>query len=316
MSPVKRLLLTLALTAMWSPSFLFIKLALQDFPPVTIVALRVSLAALIFCGILAWYRRMFPIDGGFWTRMTLMALFSSIIPFALFCYAEQSIDSALAAILNGSTPMFTAILAHLFVRSDRIDLHKATGIGLGCGGLLILFAPKIAEGLNGSLMGMIAGAIAAFSYAVSHVFGKIYTVGHKPYLAPTAQFLISSCIMWPLAFMYDDVIHLPMPSLSAMVGIAGLALLGTVSAFIIYYKLLDHCGPTAISMVACFFPVVGMLLGFIFLGESFTVWGMMGAACIFVGMMIVNEVIVLDFLKSKISLVPAEVSKESTMSST
>jgi drug/metabolite transporter (DMT)-like permease len=299
MSPIKRFLLTLSLTAMWSPSFLFIKLAVQDLPPLTIAFFRVTLAAAILSAILAWNRRTIPMNGGFWLRMGIMALFSSVLPFALFCYAETSIDSALAAILNGSTPMFTAILAHLFVSSDRVDLHKATGISLGTGGLLILFLPKIFEGLSGTLIGMLAGMIAAFSYAISHVFAKNYTVGHKPYVAPTAQLILSSAMLCPFAFWHDDIIHLPMPSLSAMGGVCGLALFGTVLAFIFYYKLLEYCGPTAISMVACFFPVVGMFLGFFFLGEQFTVWGLAGSGLIVLGMLLVNEVVVLDFLKAK-----------------
>lgn len=303
MPPIKRFLFILALTLMWSPSFLFIKLAVQDLPPFTIVSLRVSLAAFVFCCILLWQRRSLPLSMSFWLKMTIMAFFSSIFPFVLFCYAEQSIDSALAAILNGSTPMFTALMAHMFVSSDKIDFHKSFGIGLGMLGLLMLFIPKIFEGISGSFIGMVAGLMAAVSYAISHIFGKLYTGGQKPYVAPASQFIVSSIILWPLAFWHDDFLHLSMPSYSAMGGVAGLALLGTVLAFILYYKLLDHCGPTAISMVACFFPAVGMFLGLFFLEEKLTLWGIFGSCLILLGMMIVNEVVVLDFLKPKRILV-------------
>lgn len=297
MSSIKRFILIITLTMMWSPSFLFIKYAVVELPPITVVTLRVSLAALIFLGILGWKRRSIPLNAVFWFRMTMMAFLSSIFPFALFCYAEQTIESALAAILNGSTPLFTAILAHSFVPSDKITFPKALGIGLGAGGLLVLFAPNILQGLVGSTLGMVAGTAAAISYSVSHVYGKKFTTGQLPYVAPAAQFIISSLLLWPFAIYYEGFFNLPVPSLTAMGGVLGLALLGTVAAFIIYYKLLDHCGPTAISMVACFFPVGGMLLGFIFLGETFTSLGFVGAGMILFGMLIVNEVISLPFLK-------------------
>lgn len=291
MAPIRRFFLMVALTCMWSPSFLFIKLAVQELPPVTIVSLRVSLAALILSGILLWKRFPLPKDFSFWLRTTLMALFSSIFPFCLFCYAEQSIDSALAAILNGTTLMFTAVLVQIFVPSDRITPQKILGILFSFVGMVWLFAPQLLSGVTGTALGMGAAALASFSYAVSHVFGKLYTTGQKTFVAPTAQMLVSSIILLPFAIFHDEVWTLSMPSVSAIMGICGLAVLGTVCAFIIYYKLLDHCGPTAISMVSCFFPVVGMLLGFIFLGETFTYNAMLASSLIVLGMLTMNDVI-------------------------
>lgn len=299
MTPIKRFLLIVALTCMWSPSFLFIKLAVHDIPPLTVVSLRVTLAAIILGAVLLWYRRGFPSDFNFWMRTTLMAFFSSALPFSLFCYAEQSIDSALAAILNGTSPMFTAILAQIFVASDRMNAQKALGIGLSGAGMILLFGPKLMEGVSGTTLGMIAATIGTFCYSLSHVYGKLYTVGQKPFVAPGAQFIVNALMLWPFALWYEDAWNLPMPSLSAILGVCGLALFGTVFAFIIYYKLLDHCGPTAISMVACFFPVVGMLLGFIFLGETFTFGGIIAAGMILLGMLTVNEVITFKFLKAE-----------------
>lgn len=296
MTPFKRFLLMLLLTCMWSPSFLFIKLAIQELPPLTVVSLRVSLAACVLLGVLACLKRGMPRGWQFWSRASIMALLSSVLPFSLFCYAEQSIDSALAAILNGTTPMFTAILAQQFVNSDKMSKQKVLGIILSCGGLLFLFLPKLQEGVTGTTLGMSAALLAAFCYSLSHIYGKLYLTGLKPFIGPSTQLLAASVMLWPLAFYHDLVWTLPMPSASAWLGVCGLAFLGTVCAFIIYYYLLDHCGPTAISTVACFFPVVGMLLGFVFLGETFSIGGL-GAACmILLGMLCVNEVIPLNEL--------------------
>lgn len=293
MSPLKQFCYILALTAMWSPSFLFIKLAIVDLPPLTIVSWRVSLAALLLCSILAWQRQPLPKTWDFWKRTSIMAFFSSSLPFFLFCFAEQSIDSALAAVLNGTTPMFTALFAQFFVASDRMHTQKAIGMALCGAGVILLFAPKLLGGVSATTIGMFAALCAAISYAVSHVYGKLHTGGQAPYVAPAAQFICSAAMLLPLALWHDDMLNLPLPSLSAMGGVLGLAVFGTGIAFIIYYKLMDHCGPTAISMAACFFPVVGMLLGFVFLGEEFTAGGLFAAMMILLGMMIVNGLIVL-----------------------
>lgn len=302
MTPLKRFLWTLLLASMWSPSFLFIKFAIQDFQPLTIASLRVSLAACILCGILVWKKRPLPLSFRFWGIMLVMAIFSSAIPFFLFCYAEKSIDSALAAILNGCTPMFTAFLAQLFVPSDRMDAQKGVGIALSAAGLVLLFTPNLLQGVSGTTLGMLAATAAAFSYAMSHVYGKLFTSGQPAFVAPAAQLILSSLLLWPLALWFDNPLSLPMPSYQAIGGVIGLAIMGTVCAFIIYYYLLEQCGPTAISMSACFFPVAGMLLGFVILGESMTLSGIFAASLILLGMVSVNKVIKLPFLTNESDL--------------
>lgn len=299
MSSLKRFLLMIALTCMWSPSFLFIKLAVEELPPITIVSLRVSLGALIFISILLWKQRKLPRDWNFWQRTSIMALFSSVLPFCLFCYAEKDIDSALAAILNGTTPMFTALLAQLFVASDRMSIQKTVGISLSSLGVVFLFAPQLYEGVSGTSVGMLAALLAALCYAISHIYGKLYTTGQQPFVAPTAQMIASSLMLWPLAFWHDQVWTLSLPSATAMFGVCGLALFGTVFAFIIYYKLLDYCGPTAISTVACFFPVGGMMLGFLFLDEVFTIWGIGASFIIILGLLTVNDLLPIESFFSK-----------------
>lgn len=293
MSSLKRFIFMLTLTFLWSPSFFFIKLALEDLPPMTIVALRVSLAAIVLTGVLAWKKTKLPTDLNFWIRISFMALLAAAFPFCLFCYAEQSIDSALAAIFNGASPMFTAVLAQLFVPSDRMTKQKVLGVLFSCVGLILLFLPKLFAGVDGSTLGMAAALTAAFSYSASHIYGKLYLSGKgiKPYVAPTAQFIAASLMICPLAFYHDQVWNLPMPSLTAISGVLGLVFFGSVTAFIIYYKLLEHSGPTAISTVACFFPVAGMFLGIVFLGETFTSTSMLASIIVFLGMLLVNEVI-------------------------
>jgi len=291
MSPIKRFLLMLALTAMWSPSFLFIKLAIEDFPPMVAVSLRLTIAAVIMGFILLYKGYSFPKDRGFWIRASVMAVFSSSLPFALFCIAEQWIESSLAAILNGMSPMFTVILAQMFVPSDRLNINKVVGITLSMAGMVLLFLPQLQNGIDATVVGMAAVVFATFCYAVGHIFGKLFSMNMKPYVTPTAQFIISSLILWPFAIFNGDVARMTMPSASAIVGVCGLGIFGTVCAFIIYYKLLESSGPTAISTVACFFPVMGMLLGFIFLGESLTTVGLAASGIILLGMLTVNEVI-------------------------
>jgi drug/metabolite transporter (DMT)-like permease len=296
MSSLKRLGLILALTSLWSPSFLFIKLALHDLPPMTIVTLRVGLATLVFLLILLWRKQALPKHAGFWLHAAVMAILSSALPFCLFCYAEQTIDSALAAILNGCAPMFTAILAHMFLPSDRMTPQKMVGVLCSILGLIALFLPSLLNGFSGNLAGCAAGAGAALCYASSHIYGKKYLTGLPPFVAPTAQLAVSTLLLFPLALLFEAPFQLPPPSLISWAGVCGLSLFGTILAFTVYYKLMEECGPTAISMVACFFPVGGIVLGYLLLGESLTFHSLIAGSFILLGMMIVNQVISLKQL--------------------
>lgn len=291
MSPMKKMLLTIALTSMWSPSFLFIKLAVRELPPLTIASCRIGIAILMLTTILCVVKRSLPTNFRFWWHSTMMAVFASALPFPLFCFAEQSIESAVAGILNGSTTMFTAILAHLFLPSDRLTWQKAVGICLSVSGLLILFAPNEISSMSGTVIGMLAALGAALCYAISHVYGKKYTIGYPQFVAPTAQLIASFVMLLPFALFLEQPYTLPMPSWTALLSVCGLAFFGTTMAFILYYRLMEVSGPTAISMVACFFPVGAMFLGYLFLGEVFTINGLIGAGFILLGMMIVNDVI-------------------------
>jgi drug/metabolite transporter (DMT)-like permease len=297
MNPGKRLLLSIALTLMWSPSFLFIKLAVTELPPITVVSLRVSLAALLLYSLLRWRGRTLPTDRSFWFHSTIMAFFSSAFPFCLFCVAEQTIDSALAAMINGTAPIYTAMLAQIFIPSDRMNLQKATGMLISSMGLVLLFVPNILEGLTGTTVGILTASLATICYAISHVYGKKFMMGQPRFVAPTAQFALSALMLTPLAFLFEAPLSLEPPSIAAISGVCGLALFGTFFAFIIYYHLLDKCGPTSVAMVSYFFPVGGMVLGYLFLGEHLSWSSLCAAALILIGMMVVNQVISLKFLR-------------------
>jgi len=196
--------------------------------------------------------------------------------------------------------MFTAVLAQIFVASDRMTPQKILGVFFSCCGVFVLFARQMFEGVDGTTLGLAAATVAALCYGLSHVYGKLYTTGSKPFVAPAGQLLVSAILLVPISLYYEPIADLAVPSMSALGGILGLVLVGTVCAFIVYYKLLEHCGPTAISTVACFFPVNGMLLGFFFLGETMNPEGLLGSMMVLTGMVLVSEVVMIKALQPKI----------------
>ncbi|MEZ4516024.1 MAG: DMT family transporter [Chloroflexota bacterium] len=139
--------LLLFLAGLWGPSFLFIKVAVQDVPPITLALVRVAIGAIFLLVILRWQKQSLPRERHVWKALAVVALTHNALPFVLFGWGEQYIDSALASILNGTTPLFTIVMAHFFVEGDRLTPAKVIGVLVGFAGLLLLTLPTLQDGL-------------------------------------------------------------------------------------------------------------------------------------------------------------------------
>lgn len=278
----------LLLAALWGPSFLFIKLAVTDIPPLTLVVGRVGIAAVLLYLVLRLQGRNLPKFGRAWKHFAVMALFQNALPFALFNWGEQHIDSALAAILNGTTPLFTMLLAHLFIADDRLTMDKLLGIIVGFGGLLLLIAPSLFEGFQVTTWGLIGVTFASVSYGIAIVYSRLHLRGLPPLVAPTAQLTLATLYMLPLSLIFEHPFSLPLPSLSAIGSLVALAVFGTALAFVIYYYVIERTSATSVSMVTYLVPVFGVALGVAVLGEQLSWSAYVGCALILLGVMVVN----------------------------
>jgi drug/metabolite transporter (DMT)-like permease len=221
---LKNFLWILLLAAIWGPSFLFIKIAVQELPPITLVAVRVGLASLTLYLILRAQGRNLPRLGRVWRHFAFMGLFANALPFVLFSWGELYVDSALASILNGTTPIFTVILAHFLVADDRMTPTKLVGTLLGFGGLLIIVAPTLAAGIRAETLGLLAMATAAVCYAVTIIYSRRHLRGLQPLVAPTAQLLMATLFLLPISLVLDQPYTLPLPSLPVIGAILALSL--------------------------------------------------------------------------------------------
>ncbi len=276
------------LAALWGPSFLFIKVAVEDIPPFTLVLGRVGIAALVLYLILRMQGGRLPKFGPLWKHLALMAFVQHALPFTLFNWGEQYIDSALAAILNGTVPLFTIILAHFFVYDDRMTPAKLMGVLVGFGGLILLIAPSLVGGIKTTTWGLLAIVLASVSYGVAIVYSRLHLRGQPPLVAPTAQLGLATLYILPLSLVIDQPFTLPMPSLSALGGLLVLAIFGTAVAFVVYYHIIERVSPSYISMVTYMVPAFGVVLGVVILNEQLQWNAYAGCALILTGVMIVN----------------------------
>jgi len=280
----------LFLAALWGPSFLFIKVTVAEIPPFTLVAGRVGVAAAVLYLILRLQRRSLPRLGRVWGHFAVMGFFANALPFVLFSWGEQYIDSALAAILNGATPLFTMVLAHWLLADDRLTASKLAGVLLGFGGLLALIGPSLGGGMQTTTWGLLAIVVAAASYGVAIVYARRHLRRLPPLVGPTAQLLMATFYILPLALLFEQPWRQSIPSWPVIGSWLALALFGTALAFVVYYHIMKQMSATFLSMVTYLVPLFGLLLGVVILDERLSWNAYLGCGLILLGVMVVNGV--------------------------
>jgi len=260
--------LLLTLSVLWGGSFFFIGVAVRGLPPFTIVALRVGLAALALWAWMLASGRGMPREARVWRAFLVMGLLNNAIPFSLIVWGQTQIASGLASILNATTPLFTVVVAHALTRDEKMGPSKVAGVGLGLGGVVVLMGPGALDGLGGAVLAQAAVLVASVSYAFAGVFGRRFrSLGVTPAQTAAGQVTGSSLLLVPLALLVDRPWALPAPGAEVWAAVAGLALVSTALAYIVYFRILATAGASNLLLVTFLIPLTASLLGVLVLGE-------------------------------------------------
>ena len=257
-----------ALSVLWGGSFFFVGVAIAELPPLTIVALRVGLAALALnLAVLALGRRM-PGDGRTWAAFLTMGLLNNVVPFCLITWGQTHIASGLAAILNATTPLFAVFLAHAMTGDERMSVDRLVGAGVGFAGVMVMIGLGALAELGADLLAQLAVLGAALSYAFAGVYGRRFgRAGIEPTIAATGQLTASALVLTPAALVVERPWTLPLPGTEVCIAVAGLALLSTALAYLLYFRILARAGATRLLVVTFLIPPLAIALGAAFLGE-------------------------------------------------
>lgn len=285
--PLQNAFMLLLLGTIWGASYMFIKVSVAEITPLSFVALRTGLGGGLLAAFLLLRRRGFP-SRELWRPLFVMGLFNTLIPYGLINWGELHISSALAAILTGTMPLFTVILAHFWSKDERMDGFKAAGVVIGFAGVVVLLAPDVREGVMHNILGDLAVVGAGLSYAVAAVFARRYLSGHEPVLLSAGMLIAGFVITLPLAFAFEDPLGLS-PSLRAWGATLALAFLGTAIAYLIYYWILEHGGAVQASLVTYIIPIGALFWGWLLLGERIRWTSLVGMGAILVGIMVANR---------------------------
>jgi drug/metabolite transporter (DMT)-like permease len=286
--PLMNLFLLLLLGAVWGSSYLFIKVIVGEVPVLTLVAGRLTLSAVIAWLLLPLLKLSIPRDKNLWATYALMGLLNGAIPYVLISWGEQYISSGLAALLQSTMPFFTVILAHFMVSDERLTPASVVGVVVGFVGVGILLFPDLREGLQASLLGQLAIVGSSVSYAAATIVAHNRLRGQPPMQSTMGQFTMGAAFILPLALILDQPFDLS-PSWAAIGSWLGLAVLGTVVAYAIYYALITRAGATYTSMVTYIIPIFALILGAVVMRETLSGGLLAGLALILLGVLLVRR---------------------------
>jgi drug/metabolite transporter (DMT)-like permease len=261
------------LGAIWGGSFLFMRIAAQDFGPLPLVEVRLALGAIVLLPFLQRTR----FSGSLWLRLAAIAAINSAIPFCLFAWGTERAPAGITAITNSMAVLFATLVALLFY-GDRIKLKRAMGLVLGFAGVVVLASGK--TGGSSVWPAVLAGTLAALCYGIGGNMLRRYLAGVPAGAVAAATMVAASLMLLPFAIATWPS-H-PLPARSWVSAIL-LGVLCTGLAYVLYYRLIHRIGAPRAAMVTYLVPLFGVIWAWLVLGEPLTLTMAVSGALILSG---------------------------------
>jgi drug/metabolite transporter (DMT)-like permease len=277
----------LALSGLWGTSFLFVKLAVREVAPVTLVAVRFAIAASVLSAVMRARGLRLPSSPRVWSHYLLMGVVGNAVPFTLIAWGQIRVDVGLAGILMGVMPLMTLLLAHFFVPGERMTPRMVVGFAVGFIGLVMLLGPEALLELGGAasdLLSQLAIAAAAVFYAVNTIIAR-RLARLDALVSATTVMWTTSALMIPAALWLDRPWNLAL-SAESIASVIWLGLFATALATIIYFRVIQTAGPTFLSLINYLIPTVALTAGAIVLDEELVGGILVGMALILAGLAI------------------------------
>jgi drug/metabolite transporter (DMT)-like permease len=282
------------LSILWGGSFFFNGVVLRELPPLTVVFLRVAIAAIILLPLLFAYRIGMPKGLSGWKPFFAIGFLNNVLPFSLIVMGQTYIPSGLASILNATTPLFT-VVAMAIAGEEKLHLRRIAGVVAGLIGVIILHGDGFGFE-TGQTIGILLCLAAAFSYGLSALLARKLLSNSPPLGTATFQMLASAAMMTLVAGLVERPWQLPMPDAVTWLAVIGLAALSTALAYIVFFQILRRSGATNVMLVTLLIPVTAILLGYLVLGETISLREISGALVIGSALLLIDGR-VLEFLK-------------------
>jgi drug/metabolite transporter (DMT)-like permease len=278
--------MVLAVGVLFGSSFLFINVAVAELPPLTVAAARALLAAPLIWLILRLGGVRLPRPGRGWVPLLIIGTLTGAIPFATVALGQRHIDSGLGGILFGAIPVFTILISHVLLADERLSADKVLGALVGLGGVVLVIGPEALQGLGDQVLGQAITLVAALSYTLGGIYGRMRTDVPPP-LQAAGQTIGGALILVPIALVVDAPWTLT-PAPLTLGALVALGIVSTALPSLLFFRLIGTVGATNTSLATFFMPVTAVALGALVLAERLPPLAFGGLALILLGAAIVN----------------------------
>ena len=280
-------LMIICLGTLWGSSFFFVELLLEMLSPFLIVYLRVALAAILLLFILLIKQVKVTLNVSLIFNLFIMAILNNVLPFLLIAYGQQTVTGGLASILNANTSLLTILIAPLLISSEKLSFNRVGGAIIGICGVIIAVGYENIFQIYENNLGKYLILLATLSYALASVWAKLRLDGVPALISATGMLTGSAIILTPIAFFYnfDELANL---SLSAFSMSALFAILCSVLAYIIYFKILESAGASNLLVCTVIIPPSAILLNSLFLNQAVSQSEIIGLLIIIVGLIVLD----------------------------
>ena len=278
--------LLLLLAVLWGGSFMFVGIAVRELPSLTIVLLRVALAAALLVPLAYGLGHRLPSTLTAWQPFFVMAILNNVIPFSLIVTGQREIASGLASVLNATTPVFALLVAYM-IGGEPLRANKLLGVLLGIAGVAVLVGPEAIFGRTSNLLGMLCLLGAALSYGCSGWWGRRFR-NNPPLVTSAAQLLCSTAMLLPFAALVDRPWTLPMPSFETIGAIVALAVLSTALAYVVFFRIMAVSGTMNVMLVTLLIPAFAIPMGAWWFAEILQVRHFLGTAVIGLSLLVID----------------------------
>ncbi|MFD1765577.1 DMT family transporter [Sphingorhabdus buctiana] len=286
------------LSILWGGAFFLIEVGLRSYPPITLVFMRLVLAVPPMWIAMRLMGQRLPSEARVWGLLAVVGALNCALPFILFFWGQQYLDSGYASILNATTPLWGVITAHFLTSDEKATPARILGVLIGMAGIVVMVGPEAMKGLSNNLLAQIACMISTIFYSFAAIYGRrLSQTELTPMAVATGQTMMAALMMVPVVVLVDQPWTMATPRLDSTLAGLTLALFSTALAYTLYFRLIDRSGASNAQLVAFLMPILAVILGIAFLGESLSGGQIVGAALIAIGLAILDGRLVARFQK-------------------
>ena len=278
--------LLVILALLWGSSYLFLKIAVLEIPPLSLIAIRSLIAALFLIMLVKNQNLKLPRDAATWRSLLIQAFFNAFGAWTILAWGQQYVDSGLAAVLNSTSPIFVFLITFFVTRHESTSYIRLLGAIIGLFGVILIIGTDVLAGLGQQVSGQLAALSGAFLYGCAAIYGKRFY--KLPASVTAAGIMIwSTIVLVPLALIIDRPWQLSV-SANAILAALMLSLFSTALALLIYFRLIRTLGSMGVASQAYLRIGIAVMLGVIFLEEQISLSMALGLVAAILGVALIN----------------------------